>query len=100
MSLGNINDRLRLQCKPCGATWPGETTMEAVQLHFQVGHDTDDVKLDLIPACRCGASMTHAESATARGLTTDFWRCGACGNTGYVTRKAGTHPMEAGGAPS
>jgi hypothetical protein len=94
MNIGNLNKRLRLQCKTCGWVPPEGAQMEAVQLHFQVDHDTDGVELDLLPACRCGESMTHAESATAHGATTDFFRCGVCGNTGHVTRKAGTHPLE------
>jgi hypothetical protein len=68
-------------------------TVEALQLHFQVNHDTDEVTLDLVPACRCGEAMTHTESVTARGETTDLYRCGVCGSTGHVTRKAGSHPM-------
>jgi hypothetical protein len=87
MNLGSLHKRLRLQCKPCGWVAPESITMEAVQLHFQVDHDTSDVTLDLVPACRCGEAMTHAESVTVRGEITDFFRCGVCGNTGYVNRK-------------
>ena len=88
--LGNLNNRLRLQCHTCGWVPPEDTTMEAVQLHFQVDHDSSDVKLDLVPACRCGEAMTPTQSHTVRGQTTDFYRCGVCSNTGYVTRKAET----------
>lgn len=88
MNLGNLAKRMRLQCKPCGWVPPESATMEAVQLHFQVDHDMDQVKLDLVPACRCGEAMTHAESVTHSGEATDFFRCGVCGNTGHVTRKA------------
>jgi len=86
--MGNLNKRLRLQCKPCGWRPPEGMQMEGVQLHFQVDHDTDAVALDLVPVCRCGEAMTFTESATHHGETTDSFRCGVCGNTGYITRKA------------
>ena len=86
MNLGNVGKRMRLQCKPCGWPPPEGATMEAVQFHFKVDHDTSDVALDLFPACRCGEAMTHAESVTRGNETTDFFRCGVCGNTGYVLR--------------
>lgn len=87
-SLGNLAKRLRLQCHSCGWVPPEDITMEAVQLHFQVDHDTDECKLDLVPACRCGEAMMLTESVTHSGETMDSFHCGVCGNTGYVTRKA------------
>ena len=86
-NLGNLAKRLRLQCKTCGWPCPDDTEMEAVQLHFQVDHDTSAVTLDLVPACRCGEAMEHVESVTRGTATTDFFRCGVDGNTGDVDRK-------------
>lgn len=86
-SMGNLGNRMRLQCKPCGWVPPEGMQMEGVQLHFQVDHDTDKVTLDLVPACRCGEAMTFAESAGSGDRVTDFFCCGVCGNTGYVNRK-------------
>lgn len=84
--LGNLNRSMRLQCKPCGWRPPDDATMEAVQLHFQVEHDTDAVTLDLVAVCACGAAMTHVRSAPTGGGVKDHMACGACGNTGFVKR--------------
>jgi hypothetical protein len=92
-NLGNLARRMRLQCHPCGWVPPDATVMQAVQLHFQVDHDTSDIRLDLVPACRCGEAMTHTGSAAHGGEATDFFRCGVDGNTGYITR--GTEPSGA-----
>lgn len=85
-NLGNVGKRMRLQCGPCGWVPPEGTTMEAVQLHFQVDHDADAVALDLVAACRCGEAMEHTGSAGNGKQATDFFRCGVDGNTGYVLR--------------
>ncbi|HEV2451643.1 MAG TPA: hypothetical protein VGS62_06935 [Streptosporangiaceae bacterium] len=92
MNLGNINKRLRLQCHVCGWVPPEDAAVGAVQLHFQVDHDTSDCKLDLVPACRCGEAMTHTGSSAHGKDVTDYFKCGVCGNTGYVTRKEGEQP--------
>jgi len=84
--LGNLNRTLRLQCKECQWRPPEDATMEAVQLHFQVDHDTDKVTLDLAAVCTCGASMAHVRTAPTGGGFKDYMRCAACGNTGFVKR--------------
>ena len=51
------------------AGWhPPENTciMEAVQLHFQVEHDTDQVTLGLAVICACGAAMIHVRVSAYR----------------------------------
>ena len=85
--LGNRVASMRLQCKLC--PWvPSETaTMEAVQLHVQVEHDTDEVALDLVAVCSCGAAMTLTVSKPTGGGFKDYFACGACGNTGYIIRR-------------
>lgn len=85
--LGNIARSLTLQCKDCGWRPPEDATMEAVQLHFQVEHDTDKVTLDLVAVCACGATMGHAASRPTGGGFKDYFRCPADGNTGFVIRK-------------
>lgn len=89
LNLGNLNRRLRLWCRHCGDTWPEDTVLEAIQLHHQVEHDVSDIKLDLLPQCRCGAAMavTRASAQAGREIT-DFFGCPACGAGGYTTRKA------------
>lgn len=84
--LGNLNKTLALQCKPCGWRPPQDAVTEAVQLHFQVEHDTDEVTLDLVPVCTCGTAMTSARSAPAGGGFKDYMECKACGHTGFLRR--------------
>lgn len=87
--LGSRNRRMRLQCQPCGWRPPEDATMEAVQLHFQVEHDTDKVTLDLVALCSCGAAMTVTNTRPAGpGQVKDYLSCAACGNTGHLTRGA------------
>ena len=70
--LGNLNHSMRLQCKPCGWRPPEDVTVEAVELHFQVEHDTDQVALDLAVICVCGAAMAHVRSAPTGGGFKDY----------------------------
>jgi hypothetical protein len=86
--LGNLNSTLRLHCKECSWRPPEDTTMEAVQLHFQVEHDTDQVTLDLLAVCSCGAAMEHTVTKPTGGGFKDYVRCTACGNAGFVKRDA------------
>lgn len=85
--LGNRHASMRLQCQRCGWVPPEGATMEAVLLHMQVDHDTDEVKLELVAVCSCGATMTHTESKPTGGGFKDYVKCGACGNTGHLLRK-------------
>lgn len=86
--LGNLNKSLQLHCKDCGWRPPEDATMEAVQLHCQVEHDTDEVTLDLLAVCSCGAAMGHVRTAPTGGGFKDYVKCGACGNTGFLKRDA------------
>lgn len=86
--IGNRNAHMRLQCKRCSVAWPGNAVMEAVLLHMQVEHDTDEVVLDLVAVCTCGEAMTFTESRPTGGGSKDYMKCGVCGNTGYVRRDA------------
>lgn len=85
--LGNRNASLRLQCQPCGWVPPEGMQMEGVLLHFQVDHDTDDVKLDLVPVCTCGEAMTITDTRPTGGGMKDYLSCGVCGNTGHLRRE-------------
>lgn len=80
--LGKLNKSLRLKCKRCEYLPPETATVEAVQLHCQVEHDTDEVELDMVALCACGAVMEH----TGSGHFKDYFKCAACGNTGHVKR--------------
>jgi rubredoxin len=88
-NLGSRGRFMRLQCKPCGWIPPVGLAMEGVQLHFQVEHDQDEVTLDLVAACSCGAAMTVTDTRPdTPGQVKDYLECGACGNTGHVRREA------------
>lgn len=84
--IGNRNASMRLQCHFCGWVPPSDMPMEGAQLHFQVEHDTDEVKFDLVAVCACGAAMEHTETRPTGGGFKDYMHCPACGNTGYVRR--------------
>lgn len=81
---------MRLQCKRCGWPPPEDMTIEDAQLHFQVEHDTDEVRFDLVAVCTCGEAM---EVLPGRG-SKDYLMCGVCRNTGYLIRKPGTEDGE------
>lgn len=78
--------RMALQCPLCGHRPPLDSVIEAFQLHCQVEHDTDDVKLDLRAVCECGAAMdyTHTEREGPH-RERDHFRC-VCGKRGAVRR--------------
>ena len=84
--IGNRNDSMRLQCKPCGWRPPDDMTLEGAQLHFQVDHDTDEVTFDLVAVCTCGEAMTHTGTRPTDGGFKDYMSCGVCGNTGFLKR--------------
>jgi hypothetical protein len=85
--LGNLTRTMRLQCHRCGWPPPDDMRMDHARLHFQVDHDTDEVKFDLMPVCSCGEAMTFTESRPAGGLRSkDYFTCGVCGNTGHLYR--------------
>ena len=85
--LGNRNASMRLQCNPCGWVPPTGMTMQDAQLHWQVDHDTDKVKFDLVAVCTCGEAMTVTDSRPTGGGIKDYLSCGVCGNTGHLRRE-------------
>jgi len=78
---------MRLQCKRCQWVAPEDARLEAVHLHVQVEHDTDEVALDLVAVCSCSPAMTVTSSRTTIGGLRDYLKCGACGNTGHIIRR-------------
>jgi len=85
--LGNRASSMRLQCHACGWIPPENMTIRDAQLHFQVEHDTDEIKFDLVAACACGEAMTVTDSRPTGGGIKDYLTCGVCGNTGYIRRE-------------
>lgn len=84
-----VRPPMALQCKECDWRPPEDAMMEAVALHFNVEHDTDNYAMDLRAVCSCGAAMTFDERTEPRGprLVADFFTCPACGNTAEVHRE-------------
>ena len=86
MTAKDIAPVLRLRCQHCGYDMPDDATVEAYQLHMQVDHDTDEVRLDLAVVCTCGASMKLIRSReTADGIA-DRFECQHDGNRTTVRR--------------
>lgn len=85
--VGNRTASMRLQCSLCGWVPPAAMQMEGVQLHFQVDHDMDEVKFNLVAVCTCGEAMTHTHSRPTGGGIKDYMSCGVCGNTGFIRRE-------------
>lgn len=84
--LGNRASSMRLQCHQCSWVPPDDMEMQHARLHFQVDHDTDDVKLDLVAVCTCGEAMAVTDSRPTGGGVKDYLECSICGSTGYVRR--------------
>jgi hypothetical protein len=87
MNLGNCYHLLQLRCPRCGWAPPPDMKMEGAELHFTVGHDTDQLNLELVPACPCGGVMEHTSSSPTGGGTKAYLRCGNCGNTGHLIQR-------------
>jgi len=88
--IGNRTASMRLQCQSCGWPPPDDMTLQHAQLHFQVEHDTDEVKFDLVAMCTCGEPMHVTSSAPTGGGIKDYLLCGTCGNTGHLRRDPST----------
>ena len=87
--MAEIPPVLRLRCQVCGYEMPDDATVEAYQLHMQVEHDTDEVRLDLAVICTCGASMRLLRTReTAEGFA-DRFGCDFDGNRTTVRRGPG-----------
>lgn len=84
--MAEIKPDLVLACHHCGQRPPPDSVMEAQLLHFQIEHDTDDVHLDLVAVCTCGATMTLTETRPTGGGFHDYFCCEPCGNTGRIKR--------------
>lgn len=84
--LGNLYERLRLECIHCGWPAPDDMQLAVVQAHMDMDHDTAEVALSLVPACTCGTTMAHTHSSSADGVKKDYFRCPADGSTGFVLR--------------
>lgn len=78
---------MALQCTICGHRPAEDSVVEALLLHFQVVHDTDDVTLDLRAICECGAAMIlERTEREANGQSRDHFKCHACGKRGAIRR--------------
>jgi hypothetical protein len=79
--------RMMLACQYCGERWPDDAVMEAMALHTQVEHDTDDYRLDLILVCACNTTMTLTRSEPLRsGRVRLHFDCPSCKRSTTVTQ--------------
>lgn len=83
-----ISPTFTLECEHCRHRWPHDAVVEAMLLHFQVEHDTDEVRLELTVVCTCRAAMAlSSTSELGGGAVAEWYTCPACGNTARVRRK-------------
>lgn len=86
-ALGNLASRLRLQCHHCAWLPPEDMEMALVEAHYGLEHPgAGQVALDLKPVCPCGDPMEHVRTAPTGGGFKDWFRCAACGSTGFLKR--------------
>lgn len=78
--------RFMLACKHCGERWPDNTVMEAVKLHFEVEHDTDQLVLDLIVVCSCNTTMNLIRTDTTKTGFRDHFKCPSDGYQTSIPR--------------
>lgn len=77
--------RMRLACMHCRVTWPDDAVLEAIQLHFQVDHDTDKIELALVSICnQCLGEMKYYRVEPTGGGWWMYHRCEACDLVGRV----------------
>jgi len=71
---------LVLLCKQCRWRPPTDTVMEAVALHMEVEHDTDDISMEMVAWCeRCDLEMPLEEKIPHRsGSVVCVHRCTRC----------------------
>lgn len=84
---------MELQCNLCGDRPPRNAVMESVKLHFNVEHDTDEIKLDLVAVCECGAAMEFVRSSPTGGGEFHYFHCNACGQDGRVRHNPSDDPI-------
>lgn len=89
-----ITPRMALACHECGHRPDPESVMESFQLHYQVEHDSDELHMDLIAVCDCGATMRHVENRPTGGGWWVYYHCEACGTDGRI--KQNEEPGEVG----
>lgn len=76
-----------LECEHCRERFPPDMVMEAVKIHFEVEHDTDDLKLVLVPVCQCGTAFALTRSEWRPGGEREFYDCPSCHRNGFVDRR-------------
>jgi hypothetical protein len=88
--LGNLYQRMILECKKCHWRFEDDTVMEAILLHFQVDHDSSNIELALVPQCRCGTTMELVGNTKFSNASGDHirstWMCPACKSTGWLVQ--------------
>lgn len=84
-----VSDRWHwaLECKECRCRWPDDAPMEAVKLHMQVEHDTDEVNLDLVPVCSCNTTMKLTRQEMKGEMQHSYFDCPSCHRSALIKNK-------------
>jgi transposase-like protein len=89
----DLNDAgLVLVCQLCRWRPPNDLTMTLVATHFDVDHDSTDIRLELTAWCeRCDQEMTlDRTEGTKAGGWKHHYSCGQCHRSHVVSQKPGT----------
>jgi hypothetical protein len=83
--------RLMLACSKCPERFANDTEMEAVRLHYNVEHDTDEIEINLIVVCSCGTTMDPTRTEpVGDGTVLDHFACPSCKGTTAIGRRPKT----------
>ncbi len=81
----DVPDGTALLCQTCGWRPDENLTVGLVKAHFEVEHDTSEVRLDLVALCpRCAAAMRFTHHHAGR----DHHVCDGCRRTRTIRREA------------
>lgn len=89
MSQPTDNDGFALECVHCRYRAPLDAPVSFLAAHFDVEHDTTDVKVELTVICpRCDRRMAYERTEGSR----DYFACTPCHRSRVVTRKPEATP--------
>ncbi len=82
-------DALVLVCQLCRWRPPEGEPVSLVAAHFDVDHDTTDVRMELVAWCdRCDQQMTYDRTSAIRGGgQKHHYSCGRCHRSTVVTQR-------------
>lgn len=78
--------KLLPECSACRWRVPLATPVKVFEAHCRLEHAEEEVTLDLVAVCDCGATMSFAGSRPTGGGVFDYFTCGDCGAMGRLFR--------------